>query len=211
MSRVSSEIVDGIGYLTLADVEHHNVLSAALVDEARTAHASFVAADVRVAVLRHEGPVFSAGRDPDFVRVPGVPPAGAAFIDSFDESPITWVAAVDGLASGAGIHLMTNCAWVILTRRSTLRVPELDAGIYPRPVAEELASIIGPRRALQMVLTRDIVAAATAVELGLANEAAPNDGLDAAVARRVALLSAIPEPLLEQARTAWRSRLSTRE
>jgi len=209
-SRVSHEVIEGIGHLTLTDAEHRNVLSSALVEEARAAHEDFIASGVRIAVLHHAGPVFCAGRDPDFVRLPGVPPAGAAFIDSIDDSPLLWVAAVDGEVLGAGIHLMTNCAWAVLTDRSSIQVPELDAGIYPRPVGEELASIVGPRRAFQMILTREAMDAASAVRFGLANETIPVGGLRMAVARRVAMLAAIPEHLLPQVRGAWRSRLATR-
>lgn len=207
-ARVRHQIRDGVGRLTLVDVEHRNALSQDLVDEARAAHSAFVDAGVGLAVLAAEGPVWCAGRDPEAVRVAGVPPAGATFIDELDASPLCWVAAVDGAVLGAGIHLMTTAMWVVLSDDSTLAVPEMDAGIYPRPVGEELASLLGPRRAMELILTRTPLPAAAAVGLGLANEAVPAHRLDAAVTERLALLSAIPEALRVSARAAWRTRLA---
>lgn len=207
-ARVRHEVRDQIGWLSLVDIEHGNALSRQLVDEASAAHRAFIEAGVEVAVLAAEGPTWCAGRDPDGIRVPGTPPAGAVFIEEMTRSPLCWVAAVDGAVLGAGIHLMTTAMWVVLTEASSLAVLEVDAGIYPRPVGEELASLIGPRKAMQLILSRAPVSAAAAVELGLANEAVPSGELAGTVAERAALLAALPKPVRDSAATAWRTRLA---
>lgn len=207
-ARVRHEIRDQIGWLSLIDVEHRNALSQELVDEASSAHRRFVEAGVKVAVLAADGPTWCAGRDPDGIRVPGTPPAGAVFIDEMTRSPLCWVAAVDGAVLGAGIHLMTTAMWVVLTEDSALTVPEVDAGIYPRPVGEELASLVGPRKAMELILTRAPLSPAAAVGLGLANEAVPTHELDSTVAERAALLAALPDTVRDASKSAWRTRLA---
>jgi enoyl-CoA hydratase/carnithine racemase len=199
-----------VGRLVLTDPTRRNVLSTALVEQAREAHEAFRETGGRVATLLAEGPTFSAGRDPDFTRVPGVAPAGAAFIDEIDSSPLVWVAPVDGLVAGAGIPPMTNCFYVLMTERSTAAVPELDGGIYPRPVGEELASIIGPRKTLDLILSREPLTAHAAAALGLASRVVASDELESSLEEVAASLLALDEPLLSQARTAWKSPLGTR-
>lgn len=207
-ARTRHEIRDGIGWLSLIDVEHRNALSNDLVAEAAAAHRSFIAAGAKVAVLAAEGPIWCAGRDPEGVRIPGVPPAGATFIDEMAGSPLCWVAAVDGAVLGAGVHLMTTAMWVVLTDDSSLAVPEMDAGIYPRPVAEHLASLLGPRKTLELVLTRSPLSPAEAVALGLANETVAPGELDRSAMSRARVLADLPDGLREAARNAWQIRFA---
>lgn len=206
---VKSRIEEGIGVLTLADEARANVLSPALVEQAQAVHREFIHAGVRVAVLEAQGPAFCSGRDPEAARVPGIPPAGAVFIDEIEQSPLAWVATVDGSVVGAGIHLVTTCMHVITSPNARFVVPELLAGIYPRPVAAELAKIVGPRQTMRLLLTGEALTAGEAVAMGLASETVPAAELAARGWERARALDALPAELLATTREGWRGRFGT--
>jgi enoyl-CoA hydratase/carnithine racemase len=152
-TAVQAQVVDGVGHLVLDQPDRRNAMTAELVDEAIAAHDDFAASGVKVGLLSATGPVFSAGGDLKAKRIPGVPPAGVRLIETFDSSPILWVAAVHGPAIGAALHLLSTCATVVMAEDAWYRVPEFLHGRYPRPVVAALAEIIGPRRALRMATT----------------------------------------------------------
>jgi len=93
------------------------------------------------------------------------------------------IAAVDGVAVGAGMNLALGCDVVIATERARFseifvrRGLSLDFGgtwLLPR--------IVGLQRAKELALSGRIVGAAEAVRLGIALEAVPVDRLEARVA-----------------------------
>lgn len=206
---VRSRIEDGVGVLTLSEVDRRNVLSPKLVEQARAVHRDFIERGLRAAVLEADGEGFCSGRDTQVVRVPGIPPAGAIFIDEIDNSPLAWVAAVDGDVVGAGIHLVTTCMHVVAGPNARFRVPELLDGLYPRPVAADLARIIGPRRTMTMMLTADALGPADAVLHGLAGESVGEGEVTARALERARTLAGLEPELLQTARAGWLSRFGT--
>lgn len=208
---VRSRIAEGVGYLTLADPDRRNALSAGLVEEALGAQQAFIDAGVLVGVLSAEGKIFCAGGDLKEKRVPGVPPSGVKLVDAFAASPLLWTAAVGGGVLGAGIQLATNCARVVLSDEAWLCVPEFTHGRYPRPVVAALAGIIGPRRAMRLMMTGERVHAAEAVRIGLAERVVPAAELEAAVAEEAVALAKLPPEALALAREGWNARFGARQ
>lgn len=206
---VKSRIEDGIGVLTFAEVDRRNVLSPALVERALAVHQDFVERGVVAAVIEAEGEAFCSGRDPLVVRKPDVPPAGAIFINQIETSPIAWVAAVDGDTVGAGIHLATCCMHVVAGPNARFRVPELLDGIYPRPVAADLARIIGPRRTMTLMLTGDAITAQDAVDAGLAGELVASGDVTARAIERARTIAGLTPELRQAARDGWGTRFGT--
>ncbi|MFF4835206.1 enoyl-CoA hydratase/isomerase family protein [Streptomyces sp. NPDC001315] len=211
-TAVQAQVVGGVGHLVLDQPDRRNAMTAELVDEAIAAHDDFAASGVKVGLLSATGPVFSAGGDLKAKRIPGVPPAGVRLIETFDSSPILWVAAVHGPAIGAALHLLSTCATVVIADDAWYRVPEFLHGRYPRPVVAALAEIIGPRRALRMATTGEKMPAEEAFGLGLVEHVVPPAELmDTAWERARALADTDPSAnALTLANEAWRSRLGTR-
>ena len=207
---VRYRIEDGVGYLTLADPDRRNALSAGLVEQALEAHQAFVGADVAVGVLSAEGKVFCAGGDLKEKRVPGVPPSGVKLVDAFAASPLLWIAAVGGGALGAGIQLATNCARIVMSDEAWMCVPEFVHGRYPRPVVAALAEIIGARRAMRLMMTGERLDAAEAVRIGLAERVVPAADLETAAAEEAMALAKIPAETVALARNAWVARFGAR-
>ena len=207
---IKHRVEDGVGYLTLADPARRNAMTADLVGQALAAHQALADAGARVGVLAAEGPVFCAGGDLKAKRVPGVPPAGVTLIDTFTASPLLWIAAVSGPALGAGIQLAATAARIVIADDAWFCVPEFRHGRYPRPVVAALAEIIGPRRAMRMMMTGEKVPAAEAVRIGLAERAVPAADLAKTVAEEARALAELPPQALEAARDAWHVRFGTR-
>jgi enoyl-CoA hydratase/carnithine racemase len=158
------------------------------------------AEDVRVVVLRAEGPSFSAGLDTAMLAggtdgEPGLAGLAALDDDRLDgvlagyQRAFTWwrqvdavtVAAVGGHAVGAGFQLALACDLRVVADDVALAMREPSLGLVPdlggtRP----LVDLVGYPRALEICATGRWVRAAEATALGLAELAVPRADLDAA-------------------------------
>jgi 2-(1,2-epoxy-1,2-dihydrophenyl)acetyl-CoA isomerase len=85
------------------------------------------------------------------------------------EKPV--IAAVNGTAAGAGMHLALACDLVVMADSAKLVPVFVRRGIAPDAAgAYLLTRLIGPQRAKQIYLFGDDIPAARALELGLVNE-----------------------------------------
>jgi 2-(1,2-epoxy-1,2-dihydrophenyl)acetyl-CoA isomerase len=104
------------------------------------------------------------------------------------EKPV--VAAVNGTAAGAGMHLALACDIVVMSETAKLVPVFVRRGIAPDAAgAYLLTRLVGPQRAKQIYLFGNDITAADAVSLGLANQVVPSaDLLDVAedLAQRLA-------------------------
>lgn len=175
--------------------------------------------EVRVVVLRGEGPSFSAGLDRAMLAPGGVPgetdmiamAAGSAeeaadTIESFQrgfsawaEVPAVVVAAVQGHAIGAGFQLALAADLRVVSDDVQLAMRETSLGLVPDLGGTgPLVSLVGVSRALEICATGRFVGAAEAVAIGLVNVAVPFDALEAATADLVAALLAAPDAALRE-------------
>jgi enoyl-CoA hydratase/carnithine racemase len=165
--------------------------------------------DVRVVVVRGEGPSFSAGIDlrllagePLAGEDPVPSPADPGF-ESWIEScqaGFAWlrdpslvsVAAVRGHAIGAGFQLALGCDLRVLADDASLCMKEPTLGLVPDLMGTKpLVDIVGLPRALELCLTGRSVTAPEAAQLRLAELVVPAAELDAAVSDLVAALLAV--------------------
>ncbi|MEM7412322.1 MAG: crotonase/enoyl-CoA hydratase family protein [Myxococcota bacterium] len=136
---------------------------------------------VRAVVLSGEGRAFSAGLDfasmgqtgPSFKDMPEVPdtPANwfqaAAFL--WRELPMPVIAAVQGVAYGAGMQLALSADIRFVTPDAKLSLRELHWGLIPDMSATQtLRSQVRLDVAKELIYTARVVSGAEAVELGLA-------------------------------------------
>jgi enoyl-CoA hydratase/carnithine racemase len=172
--------------------------------------------DVRVVVLRAEGPSFSAGLDRAMFAagVPGEPglaelaaldePALDAAIDGFQQAFRWWrderivsVAAVQGHAVGAGFQLALACDLRLVADDVAFSMKETSLGLVPDlGGTAPLVALVGYSRALEVCATGRRVGAQEAVAWGLASLAVPLGQLPSATDDLVAALLAAPAEAL---------------
>ena len=113
-----------------------------------------------------------------------------AAIRSIAGAPQPVIAAVDGAAVGFGADLALACDMRLLSERAYLQEKFVGIGLMPDGGGTyHLARLVGPGRALELLMLGDKVDAARALELGLANRVLPAASLvdeAVALARRLA-------------------------
>jgi enoyl-CoA hydratase/carnithine racemase len=162
--------------------------------------------EVRVVVVRGEGPSFCAGIDLRMFTAEGVPgeernPSAGdpGFGDSIAgfQAGYLWlrdprfvsVAAVQGHAIGAGFQLALSCDLRVLAEDAQLCMKEPALGLVPDLTGTKpLVDIVGLPRATELCLTARTVGAREAAELRLAELVVPAAELDGAVSDLVAAL-----------------------
>jgi enoyl-CoA hydratase/carnithine racemase len=162
--------------------------------------------DVRVVVVRGQGPSFCAGIDLRMFTAEGVPgeqrnpsPADPGFDDSIAgfQAGYTWlrnpsivsIAAVQGHAIGAGFQLALSCDLRIIAEDAKFCMKEPALGLVPDLTGTKpLVDIVGLPRAIELCLTARTVDAREAADLRLAELVVPAADLDAAVSDLVAAL-----------------------
>jgi len=89
------------------------------------------------------------------------------------------IARINGHALGGGCELALACDVRIANERAKLGQPEIGLGIMPGGGASQrLPRLIGAGEAMKLTLTGELVDAAVAAEMGLVEEAHPDDTFD---------------------------------
>jgi 2-(1,2-epoxy-1,2-dihydrophenyl)acetyl-CoA isomerase len=169
----------GVATITLARPERLNALTATMHAELRQA-LSAAAGDeaVKVVVLTGEGRAFSSGQDlteelPRNAegRVDLGPPLERDYnplIATLASFPKVTIAALNGPAVGAAANIALACDLVVACRSATIHEAFTRIGLLPDAGGTWiLPRLVGPRRALAMMLLAEPVPAETAFAMGL--------------------------------------------
>jgi enoyl-CoA hydratase/carnithine racemase len=178
MSDVVTYVVeDRVAWLTIDRAEARNALSRAVRDGLWAGFRRFAEdGDAAVLVLTAAGEkAFCAGGDLKEMseNAMGVPPAD--FLPYLQRSVVTdkpVIAAVNGVAFAGGFLLAQMCDLVIAADHAKFAITETKVG-RGSPWAAPLPWLIGPRAAMEIMLTGDPITAQRAYELGLVNKVVP--------------------------------------
>jgi enoyl-CoA hydratase/carnithine racemase len=197
---VSRERHGGIVRLTI-DNPPANALSLNLMqslqDELDTARDE---KDVRVVVIAAAGSLFSAGHDlKEMTSHRADCDEGKSFFEhvfavcsrlmqSIVSLPKPVIAEIDGVATAAGCQLVASCDLAFASDRSKFGVNGIDVGLFCSTPAVAVTRNIGMKRSMQMLMTGEMIDAATAVEYGLVNRAVPRETLRVVVDRCAAAI-----------------------
>lgn len=96
-------------------------------------------------------------------------------------SPKAVICKVNGLATAAGCQLVASCDMAFGTSSSSFGTPGVSIGLFCSTPAVPIVRCIGPRRAMQMLLTGDIISADKAEQWGLLTEIVSAEVLDETV------------------------------
>lgn len=175
------EVFDGIATITINRPEARNALNAAVRDGIRESIARFTKDEqAKVLIITGSGEIaFSAGADLKEMSEQQLTTPEDGFIsDLKTHKPV--IAAVNGLAFGGGFFLVQQADLVIAADHATFGITEARHG-RGAPWAAQLPLLIGPRIALELLLTAQPISALRAMDIGLINKTvSSNELMDAA-------------------------------
>ncbi len=140
---------------------------------------------VKAIVLAGSAKAFSGGADIREFNTPkaSLPPTLHEIIAAQDASAKTIVAAIGGFAMGGGLELALGCHYRVAAPKAQLALPEVKLGILPGAGGtQRLPRVVPAAEALRMMTTGEPIPAEKARELGLVDEIAAGDLLEAALA-----------------------------
>ena len=102
------------------------------------------------------------------------------------------IAAVNGFALGGGLELALACDFIYASVNAKLGFPEVTLGIMPGfGGTQNLARLIGPNRAKELIFTGMIIDAAKACSLGIVNEVFSPDELLSKARQTAGLIASV--------------------
>jgi enoyl-CoA hydratase/carnithine racemase len=178
---VRCEITDHVAILTLDHPEKRNALSRAMLT-ALGHELTRIAADeqVRVVILRAEGPAFSAGHDLRELVGGSEEDHAALFalctevMEAIRKLPQPVIAQVHGIATAAGCQLVASCDLAVASENAMFATPGVKIGLFCTTPAVALARAVTTKKAMEMLLTGTPIPAGEAERVGLVNRVVPS-------------------------------------
>jgi len=206
-------LTDAVARLTLDRPERLNSFNGAMHAEVRDAIGRVAKDGARVLVLSGAGRGFCAGQD---LGDRQVAPGGARadlgdsiernykpLILSLQSLPVPTIAAVNGVAAGAGASLALACDLVIAARSASFIQAFSKLGLVPDSGATWfLPRLVGPARALGLAMLGERLSASDAAAWGLIWRCVEDAEFGAAVERLAGELAVAPTQGLVRTREA---------
>ena len=148
---------------------------------------------IRVIVIAAAGKLFSAGHDlKEMTSHRSDADAGRGYFEdvfaacsrlmqSIVNHTRPVIAEVDGIATAAGCQLVASCDLAVASDHSTFGVNGIDVGLFCATPGVALTRVVSGKRAMEMLLTGEMIDAATALECGLVNRVVARDALTGTV------------------------------
>ena len=146
----------------------------------------------RVVVLAGRGAAFCAGGDlsrmeraSKMAKAKSKTEAGrfAALLYRMHIFPKPLIARVHGVAAAAGCQLVSMCDLAVAVPEAKFALSGIHNGLFCSTPAVGVARNINRKRAMEMLVTGDLINAETARAWGLVNRVVPFDALDAEIAK----------------------------
>ena len=205
LETVTFETSGNVVTITMNRPDALNALSRKMTQDLSSAFRQAIADGARAVVLAANGRAFCSGGD---LREMQAMAESEGRIEAFlegpledlhklitliRETPIPFVAAVNGVCAGAGVNLALACDLVIAAADATFREAFVRIGLSPDCGGTFfLPRAIGQKIAAEMFMTGDAVDAARAHQIGMINSVAPADELLTQAAKLAEKLAAAP-------------------
>jgi enoyl-CoA hydratase len=186
LQNILFRVEDGVGIATMNRPKALNALDARTIADLGELCA-LVEGDpaVKALVLTGAGDkAFVAGADiAEMARLSGLEArrfaeAGQRVLERLEALPVVTVAAVNGFALGGGCELAMACDLIYASEKARFGQPEVNLGIIPGFAGtQRLQRRVGPAKAMEMILTGDMLDAAGARAWGLALDVLAPEGL----------------------------------
>ena len=184
--NILTEIKNNIFYITINREVKLNALNIQTLSEIKNAILSiYDNGEVRGVILTGSGKkAFAAGADiaefADFNVEQGTKLSadGHIVLRAIENCPKPVIAAVNGFALGGGNELAMSCHMRVAAENAKFGQPEVNLGLTPGYAGtQRLPQLIGRGKALEYLMTADIIDAQTALSLGLVNHVVPAENL----------------------------------
>jgi 2-(1,2-epoxy-1,2-dihydrophenyl)acetyl-CoA isomerase len=187
--QLKFEVKDGIATITLNRPEKLNAFTPEMLDDWLAAYQECRDSDaVKVAVLTGAGRGFCSGGDTSRMGDSEEPTPLATksqLWDRIERIPLTLaemdkpiIAAVNGVATGAGMDMALMCDFRIAAESARFAESYVKVGLVPGAGgAYFLPRVVGRAKAMELLFTGDFVNAQEALEIGLVNYVVPDDKL----------------------------------
>src|SRR5580704_12170833 len=173
---------NAIAYVTVNRPKVLNALNMATMDELRTAFTDAKNdANIRVCIMTGSGEkAFIAGADigelqkQDAVGGKVYTHRGQSVLDLIENLGKPVIACINGFALGGGCEIAMACTMRLASENAKLGQPEVKLGIIPGyGGTQRLPRLVGKGRAMQLILSGEIITAQEAYRMGLVNEVTP--------------------------------------
>ncbi len=196
--------------VTLNRPERRNALSLALMLELSACLEEIGrTGEIRAVILAAAGKVFCSGHDLSEMTGRGIAQYRRIFDVCSDlmmkvhAIPQPVIAQVQGIATAAGCQLVAACDLAVAAEEAAFATPGVKIGLFCTTPMVELTRAIGRKRALQMLLTGELVDAHTAADWGLINQVATAAGLETATRKLAAKVAEASSLVVEIGKQAF--------
>ena len=171
---------DMIGRLTF-NAPPLNILNIDMMKEINKALKAFQEKNLKVLIFNANGKAFSAGVDVSDHTKDKVNKMITVFHEIFtnlNKINAPTIALVNGAALGGGCEIATFCDIVLASEKSKFGQPEIKVGVFPPVAAAIFPKLMWSKKALELLITGDVIGAKEAMDLGLVNHILPEDNFD---------------------------------
>jgi len=192
------------GVITLNRPDRRNALSMKLLGEMIDLLKS-IREDrkVRVVIIKSRGSVFSSGHDMSEMLGKHILFYERLFdtcsevMEMIRHLPQPVIAQVQGIATAAGCQLVAACDLAVASEDARFATPGVRIGLFCSTPMVPLSRAVGRKKALEMLLTGDMISAQEAERRGLINKVVPPQALEQEV-ESLAMKIAASSPLVVQ-------------
>jgi enoyl-CoA hydratase/carnithine racemase len=206
---------DGVCTLTMNRPRQMNLLTGEMIAAIQNAFDTVAQEQgVHVVVLAGAGKGFCAGHDLKEIRALGEKSRVEALFRrcarmmlSIQQLPQPVIARVQGAAAAAGCQLVAQCDLAVASDAAKFTTPGVSWGFFCSTPGVAVGRNLQRKRAMEMLLTGDMIDAARALEWGLVNRVVPADALDAEVMALARKIGAKPPATIAEGKRAFYQQL----
>ena len=178
LQNIQFKMSDNIAEIVL-DNPPLNIMTQAMMEEINSVLEGLIADELlHLLIFKAEGKHFSAGADVaehTKEKCPEMIPEFMKLFYQLGQISCPTIAVVQGSALGGGCELATYCDLVIASEKAKFGQPEIAVGVYPPVAVAIFPHLVGRNKALELLLSGDIITATEAERIGLINKVFPED------------------------------------
>lgn len=174
--NIKVNVEDGVGEI-IFDHPPLNVLNIEMMTEINSALTEFAKnPGLKIIVITGAGKAFSAGVDVSEHTKEKVNEMISTFHEIFNHLnsiSVPTMAAVNGAALGGGCEVAIFCDFVLASEKAKFGQPEIKVGVLPPIAAIMFPRLMDRKKAVELILTGDVIGAQEAKTLGSVNQVVP--------------------------------------